>query len=617
MVNQEQREKINCRANRMNKQSIIACLFLIFLLPHFSYSYETPPVYQSWTINQKFSKKSLTENILGTYIAQAVPIAAPLVALGKFIASWIKNRKNNRAQHNASSQLNISTKKQEPVFYPTVETTLPEKLSNLRSTYKKYRKLHTNYCKRLSERIRALQQSLSENLQCSLQKTNWSNINPTFVHAFNLNSSTFDLNGIQLQHVLQKEFRDIVQKTALAWTHHRNNTYIQQLVEKNITCIKIGIAHNQSGKVIEAARFADIGWAILDHIQALGKGVCQGTSNIIETFFHPIETIQGAVRNIAQCTYYLGQATLEAIDLSILAVTDQNAARKKLQTWKQNFIELADTISEQWRVTSSHDITQLVTCFATEIFLTGKAFHGLDGLFSFARINSTKLIGKAQKVTESVPRVTTSEGITTCVNKAVKHTQYASKTEHTTKRGTTKLKKTGKPIQARFEQRLQSRQSTKTRHITEQRVTELRKKRPEGIKKRANQRRFHQSIKTYEDSLNNNNLKSNIIKKKFKVTEKMKDHIFSKKHKDKGILNLGKNESTVTDKFINIVRLADHKGLLKDGPNQIHTIIKNHKVVLRAFVKEGEILMLNGFIEDNVNYIGNTFELLVKEYRYG
>ena len=120
------------------------------------------------------------------------------------------------------------------------------------------------------------------------------------------------------------------------------------MVNKNVTCIKSGIAHNQSGNVIEATCLADIGWAILDHIQAIGEGVFCGVGNVVQAFLHPIDTVQGIARGVAQCAYYLGQAILEAIDLSILAVTDQSAAQKKLQTWKQNFIQLADTIDEQW-----------------------------------------------------------------------------------------------------------------------------------------------------------------------------------------------------------------------------------------------------------------------------
>lgn len=95
-------------------------------------------------------------------------------------------------------------------------------------------------------------------------------VDPIFIHSFNLDGNTFDLNGTPIQHVLQKELHDIAQETAQAWIHHRNNAYIQQLVEKNVICIKSGIAHNQSGSVVEATYLVDIGWAILDHIQALG-----------------------------------------------------------------------------------------------------------------------------------------------------------------------------------------------------------------------------------------------------------------------------------------------------------------------------------------------------------
>jgi len=525
---------------------------------------------------------------------------------------------------------------------------LKQQLNNLRGIYKRCRILRSDQSKRLSERIRTLQQSLNENLKCSFCKINWSDINPSFIRTFNLDRSSLDLNGIKFQHVLQKEFHDIAQKTAQAWILHGNNTYIQQLIEKNITCIKNGIELNQSGKLAEATRFADIGWAVLDHIQALGEGICQGAGNTVQAFLHPIDTIQGTARGIVQCTYYLGQATLEAIDLSILAVTDHNAARKKLQIWKQNFTQLVDTFSEQWQVMPSHNITRLVSSFATELFLTGKAFRSLDGLLSFARINSAKLIRKTQRVTEPVHRATTAEGMTTSINKAVKHTQRTSRTGHTVKRVTTKLKKTRKPIQELFEQKLQSRQLAKTGHITEQSAAKLRKKRPKATKEFAQQRqsyqpektgsitnqnsfteltkpktikkfakkdKFTQPIKSYVGSLNVN-LKSNIIQE-FNNIKNMEKHIFSDNHVAHGIFNLGKNENDIVDEFVNIVKLADHKNLLKHGPNQIHTIINNHKVVIRAFIEEGKVLRVNGFIEDNVNKIGNVFELLVKEYQYG
>jgi len=394
--------------------------------------------------NQKFSNKNSVKNVLGAFIAQATPIAVPFIMLGKFIVGRIKNKRNKKTQHNVSDQSHIPIKKQELVYYPIVETTFPEKpinlpcqkkleqllnqLCNVYNIPERGRRPSTRHSQRLLQRISALKQSLNTNLQCSLYKSNWSDVDPAFIQEFNVDSSSIDLNGTKIQYVLQKEFHDIAQETALAWMRHRNNAYVQQLVEKNVTCIKKGIAHNQAGKIIEATRFADIGWAILDHIQALGEGVVQGAGNVVHAFVHPIDTVQGITQAIYTATDYLRQATLEVVDLCILRVTDQNAADKKLQAWKQNFTELMDTVHEQWEETENRDITKFVSSFITEIFLTGKVSHGLGSFFSFARINSAKLIQKAQKTTKLVAQVTTPEGIITRVNKAVKHTQHTSKT---------------------------------------------------------------------------------------------------------------------------------------------------------------------------------------------
>jgi len=351
---------------------------------------------------------------------------------------------------------------------------LEQQINQLHSSCKSYKDYQTSDVKHsqlVSQRMRASQQSLDNNLQHSLGKNNWSDVNPTFIQEFNLDNNTFDLNGTPIQHVLQKEFHDIAKETARAWKNY-GDTYIHRLVEKNIICIKNGIMHNQAGRVTQATHFADIGWAILGHIQALGEGVCQGVGNVAHAFSHPIETVQNSAQAIAQFTYYAGQATLEVIDLSILAVTDQNVADKKLQAWKQNFTELMDTIHKQLQETPSRDITKFVSSFATEVLLTGKVFRGLGSFFSFARTNAAKFIQKAQKQTKSVIQVTTSEGITTQVNKAVKTIQNASKTGHTAKQsGATKLK---------------------------------------PVKKSARQKQSLQPIKIYDASLKNNNLKSNI-----------------------------------------------------------------------------------------------------------
>ncbi len=296
-------------------------------------------------------------------------------------------------------------------------------LHHLYSAYEDCQPSYVKHSQLVSQRMCALQQSLEKDLQHSFGKSNWSDVDPIFIHTFNLANSSFDLNGIPIQHVLQKEFHDIAQETAQAWIYHENNSYIQQLVEKNVTCIKSGIKQNQSGKIIEAARLADIGWVILDHVQAIGEGALQGAGNVAQAFFHPIDTVQSTAKGIAQCAYYLGQATLEAIDLSILAATDQSAAYKKLQTWKNNFTKLANTINEQWQTTSNRDITKFVSRFITEILVAHQAFRALHELFSIVRTNTVKLVQKTKKKTAIAK---TSKG-NMAVNEMAEHTQPVSK----------------------------------------------------------------------------------------------------------------------------------------------------------------------------------------------
>jgi len=115
-----------------------------------------------------------------------------------------------------------------------------------------------------------------------------------------------------------------------------------------------------------------------------------------------------------------------AIDLTILAVTDQTAAQKKLQIWKKNFTKLVDTIHEQWQATSNRDITKFASRFATEILVADQAFRTLHELFSVVRTTTTKLVRKSQKITKSIPQTTASEG-NMAVNKVAEHKQPVSK----------------------------------------------------------------------------------------------------------------------------------------------------------------------------------------------
>jgi hypothetical protein len=299
--------------------------------------------------------------------------------------------------------------------------------------------LRNLYSSCITARLKAFEQSSNTNFQRSLRYTNWPSMPSDFKAKFELDNLATSIEGTPTQHAVQQEFRIIAQETARVWKVHGNNSHVEDLVKKNVTCIKKGVAQNEKGNIAEAAQFADIAWTVLDHALAVGEGMAEGTINVAYTFSHPVET----AKNIGQLAYTItslvGNATLEAIDLCILGVTDKPAAQEKLKTWEQNFTHLIDTAYQQYQETPSRDITKFISTFATETFLTGKTCHALKGFFSFARTKTTKLIQKAQNITEAPVFATTSEGITAQVNKAVKQAENVTKVTKNVKRATEKI----------------------------------------------------------------------------------------------------------------------------------------------------------------------------------
>ncbi|MGG3129483.1 polymorphic toxin type 35 domain-containing protein, partial [Brevibacillus laterosporus] len=106
-------------------------------------------------------------------------------------------------------------------------------------------------------------------------------------------------------------------------------------------------------------------------------------------------------------------------------------------------------------------------------------------------------------------------------------------------------------------------------------------------------------------------LKSSKVESVIKVFDKSVikiEHIFSKKHINNGIMDLGKNQNEILEKFINTVKTADSKGMLKEGMNQIQTIINGHEAEIRVFVSEGKVLNLDGFKGFSTRKMGNSIK---------
>jgi hypothetical protein len=97
--------------------------------------------------------------------------------------------------------------------------------------------------------------------------------------------------------------------------------------------------------------------------------------------------------------------------------------------------------------------------------------------------------------------------------------------------------------------------------------------------------------------------------KSFPTFESAHKHIFSGNHVKEGIMNLGPTEQTIHSEFIKIIREADIKNLLKEGPNNIVTKINGYEVTIRAFLKDNHILSYNAFMQLSNRRVDNKIYL--------
>ncbi len=102
----------------------------------------------------------------------------------------------------------------------------------------------------------------------------------------------------------------------------------------------------------------------------------------------------------------------------------------------------------------------------------------------------------------------------------------------------------------------------------------------------------------------------NVIKKFTKdIVESYWGHVFSDKHIVRNILKLGENRSDIMNKFINKIIEADLKNLLMNGDNHIETVINSLDVTIKAFIKKGEVMSINGYTGHAVRKIPNIIKL--------
>lgn len=93
------------------------------------------------------------------------------------------------------------------------------------------------------------------------------------------------------------------------------------------------------------------------------------------------------------------------------------------------------------------------------------------------------------------------------------------------------------------------------------------------------------------------------------LVKEKQGHIFSRDHKSKGILSLGKDEQDIIESMINKVTLAIQNNRLIEGDNQIFTMINNREVTIRVHIKDGKFISTNLLVGRASRICQNQFEL--------
>ena len=118
---------------------------------------------------------------------------------------------------------------------------------------------------------------------------------------------------------------------------------------------------------------------------------------------------------------------------------------------------------------------------------------------------------------------------------------------------------------------------------------------------KSNYKKFKEAIS--EGGVNSRTIKDlnteNLMKEK-------EAHVFSQDHLSKNIMDLGKNRQDIINSGFNIVEELNTKGMLKEGPNQIKTMINGHEAEIRIFVKDGKMINFDMFKGHSPRNMGNT-----------
>ncbi len=218
--------------------------------------------------------------------------------------------------------------------------------------------------------------------------------------------------GNSLQHAIHHEFITLTDTTAHLLIERGNLTEIKNLTTVIGNFIEAGTAFNHIGEVTKAVKLAEVGWAILDCIQAAGEGIVEGLYSVGYTITHPVETIENFSSVVMNCGYYCGLA-LKEIDVVADALIngDFEAAHNRYSLWSEHFKNIAQVFSDQCQDLAVRDVIKTLTRCAIESYATTRVINGFGSLFKHAHHSALHIAKKINNGMQESSLLISAEGI--------------------------------------------------------------------------------------------------------------------------------------------------------------------------------------------------------------
>ncbi len=209
--------------------------------------------------------------------------------------------------------------------------------------------------------------------------------------------------GNQLQHDIHQEFVALANKLSEC----KQLSQLRDLEKLTYQTISLGIEATQSALIPEAYTLADFCWTVLDCTQAVGEGVLQGTSNVIDMALHPIEAIHDIAYGMAILTYAICRPAYDTIDISCTYLVDPQIAEEKWKASCQRVQTVCDAITNYFTENLTRDIIRDASALVTESLLL---HYGTKNISTFFRATTRKATKYLKQPSKQLT-IATAEGV--------------------------------------------------------------------------------------------------------------------------------------------------------------------------------------------------------------